>query len=484
MKSLAANLVWWGSCVPEWFRFRQALTDVEACQRQALLSILQGHRFSDFGRRHGFERLTTAEEFQSAVPLDSEEALSEEIERLAETGRSGRVDEAVLLLEPTSGSTGPSRLIPYTASLKAQFQRAVGAWVADLFWRRPGLMNGRAYWSLSPPVAARRHGRMKVGFEHDAEYLSPLARWLSGCVCLDTRAEEERFWEHTCQVLLQARDLRLISVWSPSFLLVLVERIQELWHTLPTRPEQQRAEPATWWPDLGLISCWADAQSSAPAAQLQDRFPGVEIQPKGLLATEGVVTLPLGGRRPLALRSHFFEFEDQAGRHLLAHQLGQGESYRVLLTTGGGLYRYPLGDRVQVDGFLGQCPTFVFLGRDSVVDHRGEKLHQSEVGRLLHEIPGFAMLAYEDEGYVLFSESGSTAQGQRLEEALCANFHYALCRQLGQLRPLRVFRVVDGPGTYHRVCERQQRSGDIKLQPLHPGQFWSKEFEGEWLRPS
>ena len=51
---------------------------------------------------------------------------------------------------------------------------------------------------------------------------------------------------------------------------------------------------------------------------VREAFPGVHLQPKGLVATEAFVTLPLGDLRPLAIRSHFFEFQDQAGNVLPA----------------------------------------------------------------------------------------------------------------------------------------------------------------------
>src|SRR6266852_4437688 len=64
--------------------------------------------------------------------------------------------DPVLLLEPTSGSTGGEKLIPYTASLRREFQRAVAAWIGDLFRQRPAVRRGRAYWSLSPVFGPRR----------------------------------------------------------------------------------------------------------------------------------------------------------------------------------------------------------------------------------------------------------------------------------------------------------------------------------------
>src|SRR5262249_29613534 len=117
------------------------------------------------------------------------------------------------------------------------------------------------------------------------------------------------------------------------------------------------------WPDLSLVSCWADGPSRAPAEQLARRLGGVPVQPKELLATEGVVTIPLDGLHPLAIESHLFEFLDADGRARLAHELDEGGEYTPLVTTAGGLYRYRLGDRVRVDGFVERTPSLTFVGR-------------------------------------------------------------------------------------------------------------------------
>ncbi len=89
-------------------------------------------------------------------------------------------------------------------------------------------------------------------------------------------------------------DLRLISIWHPSFLTLLLDEVEK--------------SPAELWPHLRHISCWGDAHAAMPLADLQRRFPDVVVQPKGLIATEVIVSIPFAGRWPLAIRSHVFEF--------------------------------------------------------------------------------------------------------------------------------------------------------------------------------
>jgi GH3 auxin-responsive promoter len=215
------------------------------------------------------------------------------------------------------------------------------------------------------------------------------------------------------------------------------------------------------WPDLRLLSFWDDAHAALHAPEAARLFPQTRVQGKGLISTECFVSLPLTGQTGavLALRSHFFEFvphgsEDET---LLAHELDEGGRYSVVVTTGGGLYRYRMGDIVEVKGRFERCPLIRFLGKeDPVSDRFGEKLDDRHVREALrealaHHAPDarFAMLAFEEDtsSYALFIEAASSRDtallslADRIEEQLRENNHYRYCRDLGQLGHLRVFRV-------------------------------------------
>ncbi|HXR08263.1 MAG TPA: GH3 auxin-responsive promoter family protein [Candidatus Acidoferrum sp.] len=116
---------------------------------------------------------------------------------------------------------------------------------------------------------------------------------------------------------------------------------------------------AQLWPKLQVISCWTRGASELYADKLRELFPNVEIQGKGLVATEGFVSLPLHPDKDsvLAVISHFLEFQDVANEKvLLAHELVVGNTCRVILTTGGRLYRCSLGDLIRVTGHIEDSP--------------------------------------------------------------------------------------------------------------------------------
>jgi hypothetical protein len=252
-----------------------------------------------------------------------------------------------------------------------------------------------------------------------------------------------------------------------------------------------------------LISCWADAAASRYLDEIRALFPSVEIQPKGLLATEGCVSFPLVGREApvLAIRSHFFEFEEMdAARCRLAHELDRGGRYRVVITTAGGLYRYQLRDEVEVVGFENDCPLLRFLGKaDRVSDLVGEKLAEpfvrSALDRLFaaqHLVPHFALLV-PVEGwparYRLYLQGANLADNsipvariqELLDAALAENPHYAYAVRLGQLAPVEIA-ILDPRGepgwcVYERCClARGQRAGNIKPAALDSWTGWPAEF--------
>jgi hypothetical protein len=224
---------------------------------------------------------------------------------------------------------------------------------------------------------------------------------------------------------------------------------------------------------------------------LKSLFPRTEIQPKGLLATEAFVSIPLIGRAgaALAVRSHFFEFEEADGGGVrLAHELAAGGRYRVVVTTGGGLYRYRLMDEIEVVGFEQSCPLIRFQGRTGCVsDLAGEKLDEVFVQAAMDRVfsrfgirPAFAMLSPDASGatrYCLYFQADATGSGladklrAAMETALAENPYYRQAVALGQLAPLEA-REFARPGESLRerfertLTEAGRRLGGIKPAAL------------------
>lgn len=468
--------IWLESHRQEVDAFERALADPETAQRERLFAYVSANRETAFGRQHDFVSIKSVADYQQAVPLCSYEELDPWIQRIADGEDEVLTAEPVLAFEETSGSGGRSKWIPYPASLKSEFERAFFLWASAIQQQYPEAFAGKSYWSLSPPVKAKgkTSGGLSIGLENDLAYFSPetgamLASTMAVSPDIAGLTDPEAFFEQTIDQLEACQDLTLISVWSPVFFLRLDEVLR------------RRGKGGTWkkrWPRLALLSCWTDAQSAMWIPEIQERLGEVPIQGKGLLSTEGVVSIPwkTGCAPVLTLTCHFYEFIDVvSGEVKLAHQVEAEKSYEVVLTTGGGLYRYRTGDIVLVE----QGAQMRFQGRSGrVSDMAGEKLTELQAIEALSEVAGARFLAADTgEGarrYVVGSASSNELD--EIESSLRRNPYYAQARDLGQLGALESVSALEGDhAAMLRFFARRQNclEGDVKLPVLWRQEEWS-----------
>ncbi len=561
----------------EYKRFFSGASDPSGAQSALLRGTLQRGAASRFGRDRGLGAISAragadddalVREFAKAVPVGDYESFRPYIESIAADEDSVLSDEPVLLLEPTSGSTGASKLIPFTSGLRAQFDRAVSVWMHDLYAARKGLRRGRHFWSVTPCAAmdAGTGGpslgmgrRVRVGFEDDAEYLGFAGRALRSVFALPPWVkrlrEMDNYYGVATAYLLAAADLSLVSVWNPTALTLILDELprhldralvalREGHLDLPLGRGSPRGAPSIsdgsvalrrdrdralaveiafasnppgsaslyreLWPALDLVSAWADAESSRAFETLGTKFPCAMIQPKGLLATECIVSFPLvaAARSVPAYRSHHFEFfpaengnpVGSAVPGLPIERLSVDRRYFVVVTTAGGLYRYSLGDIVEVRGRWRALPTLSFVARDRTVDLVGEKMHEAFArdanGRALDAAgmeASFALLAPDRAStpprYVVFirptvpaGRAALTGYAAALERELLANYHYRYSRRLGQLGPARAFEVTgDASAAYiRRLAAEGMRLGNAKAAFLDPRDGWDGHFAGSY----
>lgn len=509
-------------------RFERALADPRRAQLERLKDLVKTNRHTAYGRAHGFDRVRDLATFQSRVPIVDYAELAPWVNRVAAGERGVLTTEMPTRFERSSGSTLGNKLIPQTPAFGSEFSAATSPWFVDMDRRWPALRGTRSYWSLSPVARARvvTSGGIPVGVEDDTEYLSPLERWvfkhLLAVSSSVARASNMEAWRRqTLQQLLVAQDLGLFSVWSPTFLIRLMSALEkDLASYLRALPGpvataiQRRLDTAgefvghALWPRLRVISCWMDGPAAAFVPELRRYFPETTLEPKGLLATEGVVSIPFGvgpGAVP-AVTSHLLEFApvdaDSSEPPCLVDELVPGRRYVPLLTTGAGFYRYRLGDVVQVEQARCQAtPRIRFVGRmDGGSDLCGEKLDPHWVGQSLagaQEAVGiaarFAMLVTERgtlPTYRLLVECADSeapllpALGEALEARLLDGYHYKYCRELGQLGAVEVRRVHEGWARYEkRLIGEGMRAGDIKPRVLDVRDGWTRWFQEATLVP-
>lgn len=467
-----------------------------------LATMLERNAGCDWLRRHGAPRSVDA--FRRQVPVVHHADLLPWIERMADGASDQLFAGRPVAWERTSGTTGagvrarPYKLVPYSAEGLADFQALLAPWLARVVRRHH--ITGRVYLATSPATRPPEHiGGLPLGLP-DGAYLGErwggwVAQHSAVPLALAAETDVDAWRARTLQALRAADDLELISVWSPTFLLRLLDDI----------PDAARR-----WPRLKLVSCWADAASQGPARELAARLPQARLQPKGLMSTECVVTVP--GRhvdghdhddepaqdddRPRLVPRGFFEFDTPRGL-LRAHELAEGDEAELILTTASGLYRYRSGDRVRCEassaddraaGGPGR-PVLRLLGRGALAsDLVGEKLDEAFVAQALAPLPGWAFLVpnARGDGYCLVTDQPEAARAAppwspaglaAMDERLQANPHYAHARRMRQLAPLALCPARPGLVERHARAQlaRGTRLADAKPLALLPG--------GDWIEP-
>jgi hypothetical protein len=226
---------------------------------------------------------------------------------------------------------------------------------------------------------------------------------------------------------------------------------------------------------------------------------GAPLRDMGVHSTEGhCVAFCLRSEQPglaLSIHRNFYEFVGEAGDCRLAHELERGKTYRLVMTTRHGLYRYDSRDLVEVVGDIHGVPIIELRGRDGASSLVGEKLTEAQitdaVAAALAEdgvrLVGFLVVPHpprgERRGYYELAIAcepplpSSDRLAEQFEEALgAANVWYREYR-------LKT-RALDSPIVTHVApawfsALRERMLADKGVQAKQPI-FWTKERPLDW----
>jgi hypothetical protein len=508
--------------------FLASLDKVEVTQHQKLFSILRSNVGTQFATEHDFNSIKNADAYRKQIPICEYNDYIPYIERIKLGESQVLTNEPVYCFEPTSGSTGHCKLIPYTQSLYQEFQDGIAPWLYDLYQNK-NIASGRFYWSITPALKniSSEKSIIPIGIENDFNYFSKSQqKFLSSLSAIPFGIsifnDINKFKKSTLVNLLLADDLSFVSVWNPSFFSTLLDYffinaeeillslensnrrndLKHLWNQCSNSKEFF----TNVWPNLNLISCWADAHAESHAENLKNYFPTVPIQGKGLIATEAFISFPFINLPDhiLSIRSHFFEFKplNETDNTYLAHELKIGKQYEIIVTTSGGLYRYNMHDIVEVMGYHKQAPLLKFIGRHYIIDHMGEKINELQLTITLKKLENnilnntqFLLCAPECDTqnklcYTVFLHTQDETKklhifAEQLEEFLIQNFHYRYARQLEQLGKVRIYKISNICNPNEMYLEKHfkegKQLGQIKPAYVDKSLGWSSVFKGEWI---
>lgn len=494
--------------------FEAKLADPRGAQLATLRLILERNAQTAFGRRHGFASIQDLAAFRAAVPIVTYDELEPWIDR-AVAGESDVLTRGpVSYFSTTSGTTAKPKFIPGTQQTIVAGCEAMLARNSYLLRHHPEAFDGTPLFVVGNANEGKTakgvgYGAM-TGFGYHVGHMGFRGSRLPYEIF--TIAEARARYFCILRLALARPELSAIFAYNPSTVVLLFQTARAEWDALvrdiregtlsadveddvreavapllvadPDRADALmslgNAGPREWWSKLAIVVCWKGGALGFYLRELERWIGDLPVRDLGVLASEAMLTIAVdditaGG--VLLPDTAFFELiPEGSSAPLCAWELEVGKSYRVIVTTHGGLYRYDLGDVVRVERMHFAMPVLSFLHRAGrVYSFTGEKLTELQVTQAVRAAADLQRIALTSftavpvwnlpPRYDLFAESEATLDAGLLDAQLRAvNIEYASKRDSGRLAQAGVVRVA--PGTFERI-RRAHAGHDAQYKEVH-----------------
>lgn len=518
--------------------FELATHSPQQVQEEVLQRILQRQAGTDFGRRHRFTDIRTVADFRKQLPVAGYDYFEPYIQRVMRGEYQALLSTArVHMFALTSGTTATRKFIPVTDDYLSDYQRGWNIWGLKTYRDhaevrfRPIVQMCGDWEELHTPTG------IPCGAVTGLTALSQkrIIRWLYCVPAMLGKVKDPTAKYYLTLRLSVPRRVGLIIAANPSTLVNLARAGDRYKETLirdihdgtlseqfdipgsvrdavrrrirKAHPERAREleemvqrsgtlYPKDYWPRDALIGNWTGGSVGAYLRHFPRYYGTTPVRDVGLIASEGRMTIPWEDATPsgiLDVTTHFYEFipeeemDSPQPTVLGAHELQEGRTYFILLSTSYGLYRYNIHDVVRCTGFHNRTPLVEFLSKGShIANITGEKLSEYQVVGAMREALrelNLTLTAYsvapcwddEQPYYGLFVERGdltSKDQAVNLLRALEVRLHqinveYASKRASQRLGPMRLA-VLPTDTWQNWDRQRLARTGGTLEQYKHP----------------
>ena len=507
--------------------------DPEAAQARFLQQLIQFHRHTAWGRQFHLGELRSQDQFRDRIPVSTYADYRPWIERMAAGEPNLLSPERPYYFCISSGTTGKRKWVPITRRFQQSLQRSNFASFGFLWQalQQRQLSFGRthvigAVQIMGKTAAGIPYGLASANSVRSGKRLSPftyafpfeileleesLSRtYLSLLFSLrdaEVRGMTANFpmlFLRNCQLLAEHSD-SLVQDLARGTLADWLQltpqqrsRLQPQLTPMPERVAQLQAvlhedgylTPKRIWPHLSFIVTARGGTSDFYLQQFPQYvgdtpiFGGVYGCSEATYSVFPDVNQDSG---VLALDSGFFEFlpsdqwQQDCPQTLLPTDVKVGERYRILVTNYAGLYRYDIGDVVEVVGFYEKTPRFVFCHRQGgQLSSTSEKTTESHVIRVMNHLQAQFGITLEDfcvtlsateiPAHYLVNIELSPGMGLRKPQAFLHGFDQALQRENPHYQVMRAIDVPPpqlrllAPGSFQTLRQRLVQAGTPETQ--------------------
>lgn len=395
--------------LPKYFKsyineFMQSQLNPLKVQEKILLQILRENEKTVYGLRYDFSSIKTVSDFQKKVPIITYVDIKDDVDMIKKGALNVLTKKKVVFLATTSGTTSEPKLIPVTKDRIKFFKKEFFLWALYVLSKRRKILSGKTLYFAGPYNEGTTEGGLMIGS------ISGYLAWKTPLfakrklVLPPAIYNEFNFNKKTKKIALLALQANITQlafaapVEALLFFDYLKKNRKKLINELKQMGKNRRArnlakldsfKPIAIWPNLFMISCIKSDAQVAYLNILKEAIGvnDIEIRDPGIYASEGRISLGITGHDAagiLMANEIFYEFcpklsVDKYGKPVTIEKLKLNKSYKVLITTPEGLYRYDMGDVIQVIDFKKKLPIIKFVNRNNFLNIVGELAPESQL---------------------------------------------------------------------------------------------------------
>lgn len=503
-------------------KFKEECENAVHIGQRTLMQIIHDNVDTEYGRRHGFAKINSLEEYRK-LPITDYEDYQDAIKRMMEGEENVLTAYKIAYFLTSSGST-KQKLIPITeVGLSNGF---------DVFYN-VALPDDKE-WEKSKHLHTSmvRTGRQeKVTFLSNAHFWNEreknslfFDKFVGGTDFMFTK-EIGNVWYAKLWLALAEPELKSVYSIYRYDVLLLLQYFKEHWSEIlrdmgsGSIPEEIDISPAIkekllkrplpgkeWfefvrkecekgfegigkriWKNLSMVNGIGGKVFGTQEQMLENFLGDVSKHYFAYASSEAPIGIAIEKESdtyvciPHGCFVEFIDIEEDELSVKWIDELEVGKKYELIVTNFSGFYRYRLQDVVEVTGFYGQSPIIRFAFRkNQAVNIAGEKTNLSMIAEAVKECAGYSGNNFSEYSvcvdetvmpnrYCFFLEDNPRDcredYDKFLDEFLCkVNNDYDDLRQLGQIAPCVCVSVEDGS---HRAWkERQGIKGHSKPMPF------------------
>ena len=421
-------------------RFESATQNAAEIQVELLRSMMQKNADTEYGKKHGFAKVRTFEDYQKQVPVITYQDIADDMTRVTEGAKNVFTAEDPVMFAQTSGTTGAPKYIPVTPSSQGgSHSDQMRTWMAHAMKVHPTIFDGKVISLVSPAIEGYAPCGLPYGLTSGHIYKN-MPSIMQRAYSIPYEVFEIEDYQAKYFALMRIsleHDVRFVATANPSSILKMCEKADELSEQIIRdirdgalsddfaiegrirdsltgmfKPDPARASaleamrskrdgrllPGDYWPRTALIGCWKGGTVGHYLEKFGNWFNPdggtTPVRDWGFLASEARMSIPLsdeGSKGVLTVASNFFEFvptdvvtahpnDPAAWTCLTADQVEVGGEYYILITTIDGLYRYDINDVIRIEGHYNNAPELVFLRKGrGMTNLTGEKVSVNQI---------------------------------------------------------------------------------------------------------